>query len=133
MELVEASSCRAGRPCYVGGFVNSAKKPTARKAGPVMATTFSSLLKIRAQAILKVAQETVNTRQHLVDQATALAQSNLKSGLDVSFATVNLAQAKLPLVQAQLNKTEGEIQQTSAKYDYQSLRALLNFQVGSLH
>ena len=56
---------------------------------------------LRAQAILRVAQETVSTRQVLVDQVTALAQSNLKSGLDVSFATVNLAQAKLLLVQAQ--------------------------------
>ena len=56
---------------------------------------------LRAQAILRVAHETVDTRQLLVNQVTALAQSNLKSGLDVSFATVNLGQAKLLLVQAQ--------------------------------
>lgn len=56
---------------------------------------------LRAQAILRVAQETVKARQLLVDQVTALAQSNLKSSLDVSFATVNLGEAKLLLVQAQ--------------------------------
>jgi outer membrane protein len=56
---------------------------------------------LRAQAILMVAQETVKERQLLVDQVTALAQSNLKSSLDVSFATVNLGEAKLLLVQAQ--------------------------------
>jgi outer membrane protein len=52
---------------------------------------------------LKVAQETVSARQLIVDQVTALAQSNLKSQLDVSFANVNLADAKLLLAGAQNN------------------------------
>jgi outer membrane protein len=56
---------------------------------------------LRAQAVLRVAQETVEARQLVVDQVTALAASNLKSGLDVSFARVNLSQAQLLLVQAQ--------------------------------
>ena len=47
-----------------------------------------------------VAQQTVNARQLVVDQVTALAASNLRSGLDVSFARVNLAEAQLLLVQA---------------------------------
>jgi outer membrane protein len=55
----------------------------------------------RAQAVQRVAEETVNARQLVVDQVTALAASNLKSGLDVSFARVNLAEAQLLLVQAQ--------------------------------
>jgi outer membrane protein len=56
---------------------------------------------LRAQAVLRVAQQTVEARQLVADQVTALAASNLKSGLDVSFARVNLSQAQLLLVQAQ--------------------------------
>jgi outer membrane protein len=56
---------------------------------------------LRAQAVLRVARQTVEARQLVVDQVTALAASNLKSGLDVSFARVNLSQAQLLLVQAQ--------------------------------
>ena len=56
---------------------------------------------LRAQAVLRVAQQTVEARQLVVDQVSALAASNLKSGLDVSFARVNLSQAQLLLVQAQ--------------------------------
>ncbi len=56
---------------------------------------------LRAQAILRVAQETVKARQLVVDQVSALAASSLKSGLDVSFAKVNLGEAQLLLLQAQ--------------------------------
>ncbi len=56
---------------------------------------------LRAQAVLKVAQETVKARQILADQVTTLEKNKLKSMLDVSFAEVNLAQAQLLLVQAQ--------------------------------
>src|ERR1017187_779467 len=56
---------------------------------------------LRAQAVLKVANQTVAARQTVSDQITALAESKLKSSLDVSFANVNLADAKLLLVQAQ--------------------------------
>ena len=60
---------------------------------------------LRAQAVQRVAQATVDARQLVVDQVTALAASNLKSGLDVSFSKVNLSTAQLLLVQAQ-NDTE---------------------------
>jgi outer membrane protein len=55
---------------------------------------------LRAQAVEKVAEETVNARQLVVDQVTAQAASGLKSGLDLSFARVNLSQAQILLVQA---------------------------------
>lgn len=55
----------------------------------------------RAEQVLKVAQKTVDARQLVSDQVTALEASKLKSMLDVSFANVNLADAKLLLVQAQ--------------------------------
>ncbi|HEV8317150.1 MAG TPA: TolC family protein [Vicinamibacterales bacterium] len=56
---------------------------------------------LRAQAVQRVAQATVDARQIVVDQISALAASHLKSGLDVSFAKVNLATAQLVLAQAQ--------------------------------
>jgi outer membrane protein len=56
---------------------------------------------LRAQGLVKTAQETVASRQLVVDQTTALAQSALKSQLDVSFASVNLSDAKLLLSTAQ--------------------------------
>ncbi len=58
---------------------------------------------LRAQALLKVAQETVNERQVVANQVTALVNNKLKSNLDLSFAQVNLAQAKLLLITAQNN------------------------------
>ncbi|MGD0496955.1 MAG: TolC family protein [Bryobacteraceae bacterium] len=56
---------------------------------------------LRAQAVQKVADDTVRARQLVADQVSALAASKLKSDLDVSFANVNLADAKLLQVQAQ--------------------------------
>jgi outer membrane protein len=59
---------------------------------------------LQAQAILTVAQETVKERQTVTDQVGALFKSKLKSELDFSFASVNLAQAKLLLLDAQSNE-----------------------------
>jgi outer membrane protein len=59
---------------------------------------------LQAQAVLQVADQTVANRQVVVDQVEALAKSALKSDLDLSFARVNLAQAKLLLLDAQNNE-----------------------------
>ena len=59
---------------------------------------------LQAQAVLTVAQETVDERQTLATQIDALFTSKLKSELDLSFANVNLAQAKLLLLDAQNNE-----------------------------
>jgi outer membrane protein len=56
---------------------------------------------LQAQAVLHVADQTVANRQLVVDQVDALAKNALKSDLDLSFAQVNLAQAKLLLLDAQ--------------------------------
>jgi outer membrane protein len=56
---------------------------------------------LRGQSVLRVASDTVTARQLVVDQATELANAGLKSSLDVSFATVNLSEARLLLLQAQ--------------------------------
>ncbi len=59
---------------------------------------------LQAQAVLRVAEQTVSARQIVVDQVQALAKAALKSDLDLSFAQVNLAQAKLLLLDAQNNE-----------------------------
>ena len=59
---------------------------------------------LQAHAILTVAQQTVKQRQTVSSQVDALFQSKLKSQLDLSFANVNLAQAKLLLLDAQNNE-----------------------------
>lgn len=56
---------------------------------------------LRAQALLKVAEQTVATRQLTVEQAEALQKSGLRSGLDVSIASYNLAESKLSLARSQ--------------------------------
>lgn len=58
---------------------------------------------LRAQALLRVAQQTVSERQLVSDQVTQLAANLLKSQLDVTFANVDLAQSQLLLIQAQNN------------------------------
>ncbi len=56
---------------------------------------------LKAQAVLSVAEETVKDRQLVSDQVTELERNKIKSGLDVSFANVDLAEAQLLLIQAQ--------------------------------
>jgi outer membrane protein len=56
---------------------------------------------LRAQALLKVAEQTVATRQLTVEQTEALQKSGIKSGLDVSIANYNLAESRLLLARSQ--------------------------------
>lgn len=72
---------------------------------------------LRAQAVLTVAQETVKNRQLVADQVSELQKNQIKSGLDVSFAKVDLAQAQLLLVQAQ-NDLDASQAQLSAALGY---------------
>ena len=76
---------------------------------------------LRAQSVLHVAEETVKARQLVVDQISALAKSNLKSGLDVSFSNVDLARAQLLLVQAQ-NDLQASYAQLSDALGYSDQR-----------
>jgi outer membrane protein len=58
---------------------------------------------LQAQALLKVAQQNVSTRQTTETQVSELTKNKLKSTLDLSFADVNLSQGKLLLLDAQNN------------------------------
>jgi outer membrane protein len=56
---------------------------------------------LRAQAVTRVAQQTVATRQLFLDQVTAMATNKLRSDLDVSFARVDLEDARLIMIKSQ--------------------------------
>jgi outer membrane protein len=56
---------------------------------------------LQAQSVLEVAKQTVTTRQFTFDQINEMAKNQLRSGLDVSFASVNLNEGKLLLANAQ--------------------------------
>jgi len=79
---------------------------------------------LKAQAVLEVARETVKDRQLVSDQVTALEQNKLKSGLDVSFANVDLAQSQLLLVQAQ-NDLQASYAELSSALGYADQRTFL--------
>jgi len=76
---------------------------------------------LKAQAVLAVAQETVKARQLVSDQVTELEKNKIKSGLDVSFANVDLAQAQLLLIQAQ-NDLEASFANLSDALGYSDQR-----------
>jgi outer membrane protein len=59
---------------------------------------------LSAQAVLKVARQTVNQRQATLDQVSALTKSKIRSDLDLSLADVQRSQAQLLLLDAQNNE-----------------------------
>jgi len=69
----------------------------------VLATDQAFYSALENQSLLKVAQQTVDTRQSVERQIDELAKNNLKSNLDLTFAQVNLSQAKLLQLDAQNN------------------------------
>jgi len=76
---------------------------------------------LQTRAVLQVAQQTVAERQTVADQVQALFNAKLKSSLDLSFAQVNLAQAKLLLLDAQ-NNNDAALASLSAVLGYPTLQ-----------
>lgn len=74
-----------------------------------------------AQAVLRVAQQTLNTRQVLLEQITALATNKLRSELDVSFAKVEVQQARL-LVEKSQNDADAAMAMLSTALGYSEFR-----------
>lgn len=72
----------------------------ATRAEILLAVNTAYFEALQAQSILTVAKQTVSTRQLTYDQVSELASNKLKSGLDVSFAKVDLASSKLLLANA---------------------------------
>jgi outer membrane protein len=91
----------------------------------VLATDQVFYAVIEAQDTLKVAAQTVSARQNLTDQVGALTSSKLRSDLDLSFAQVNLSQAKLLQINAR-NNLDAALASLSAVLGYEKQ---MNFQL----
>lgn len=92
-----------------GALVASARSHAQAAASNAQATRADVLLgaaqayfdTLRSEALLQVAQETVDERQQVTNQVSQLTTAQLRSELDEHFAEVNLAQAKVDLSNAQ--------------------------------
>jgi outer membrane protein len=90
-------------------LVASARLQEQASAQTLQATRYDVVLQVNrayfdvlhAQEVIKTAQKTIEARETVSDQVTELAKNNLKSQLDVSFAEVNVSEAKLLLIRAQ--------------------------------
>jgi outer membrane protein len=111
-ELVKSSNLRARA---------QQENVTATRADVLLSVNQAYFAVLKAQAVLQVAEQTVKSRQLVADQTSALQKSNLKSGLDVSFANVDLAQAQLLLIQAQ-NDVQASFARLSAALGYADQR-----------
>ena len=94
-----------------GNLVASSKLQEKAQNANALATTEDIIIAtdqafydaLQAQALLRVAEQNVDTRQTTDTQIGAMTRNKLKSTLDLSFADVNLSQSKLLLLDAQDN------------------------------
>jgi outer membrane protein len=93
---------------------------TATKEQVLLAVDQAFYEVLQTRAVLRVAEQTVASRQLLTDQVGALTRSKLKSDLDLSFANVNLAQAKLLYLDA-LNNDKSAMASFSAILGYSTV------------
>lgn len=75
----------------------------ATKQDIILAVDQSFYNALETNALLMVAEDTVKARQELADQVQALTNAKLKSDVDLAFAKVDLARAKLLMLDAQDN------------------------------
>lgn len=76
---------------------------------------------LRAQAVLRVAEETVESRELVVAQVQALSDAQLKSGLDLSFAQVSLSEAMLLLASAENQRRAADADLAAAMGESQAV------------
>jgi len=69
---------------------------------------------LASESVLKVAQATLDLRRLTLRQVTALAQSALRSTLDVSFAQVNVSEAELDLFRAENDARASHVRLSAA-------------------
>lgn len=74
----------------------------------VLQVTQAYLAALRADAITRVAQQTVDARNTILDQIRALAANQLKSELDVKFAEVSVTEAALVLTTAKNDRNSAD-------------------------
>ncbi|MEZ5352830.1 MAG: TolC family protein [Bryobacteraceae bacterium] len=111
-DLTESSRLRAG---------SSREGINATRAAIVLAVHRAFLAGLRTRNLLEVAQQTIEARQLVLDQVSALASANMKSTLDVSFAEVNISEARL-LLSAAENQHRAALADLSSAIGYREPR-----------
>jgi outer membrane protein len=101
------------------------KNAAATTADIVLAVDQSFYNSLETRELVRVAQQTVDARQTFVDKIQALTNSKLKSDLDLSFAKVDVARARLLLLESQ-NNYQTSLAALSAILGYQDEQ---NFQL----
>ena len=79
----------------------SAEAAANTKAQVALLTDTAYFEGLRAASVLNVAEQTLATREILLDQVSALASNKLKSELDLNFARVSVDEARLLKLQAE--------------------------------
>jgi outer membrane protein len=97
----------------------------ATRAQILLAVDHTFYEALETQALVQVAEETVQARQALADKVGALTKAKLKSDLDLSFANVDLSRSKLQLLEAK-NNSETSLAELSALLGFSELQ---NFQL----
>jgi outer membrane protein len=103
---------------------SDAQSASATRNDVLLAVDQAFYTSLQTHAVLSVAEQTVASRQLLADQVSALTKSKLKSDLDLSFANVNLAQAKLLYLDA-LNNDKSALANLSAILGYPTLESFV--------
>ncbi|HTZ59540.1 MAG TPA: TolC family protein [Acidobacteriaceae bacterium] len=78
-----------------------------------------------AQSVRQTAQSVLDYRRLTLNQLSALAQSQLRSTLDVQFAQVLVSEAELAVVRAQTNVEKAQAQLTAAMGEEQAVNFTL--------
>ena len=78
----------------------AAQDALATRAEILLQLDAAFFIALQAQSVLEVAKQTVTNRQLIFDQVNELAAAQQKSGLDVSFAKVDLEESRLLLAGA---------------------------------
>ena len=94
------------------------KNAAATAADITLAVDRAFYSALETRELVKVAEETIKSRQTLVDRIGALAKAKLRSDLDLSFANVDLSRAKLLLLESQ-NNYQTSLSALSALLGYQ--------------
>jgi outer membrane protein len=100
----------------------TSERTKATRADILLAVHRAYYSALRSNTVVQVAQQTVEARQLMVDQVSELVKAQLKSSLDLSFASTNLAEAKLLLATAE-NDRRAAMASLSQAMGYASPRA----------
>ena len=77
------------------------EKTKATRADVLLNVQRTYYTALGTKTLVDIARQTIAARQLLVDQVSALVQAQMKSGLDLSVANTNLAEARLLLSSAE--------------------------------